>query len=115
MKARDDKALKRDDLWAENFALQNVKLDVTNTLFNIEQVKQQLISAIYNKNLEKSWRTNQMASTLSEVIVKHPEDTITHLYGTFGNLVTHDLDAGETVHNQEVFDPDCKDSSYSSI
>ena len=64
MKARDDKALKRDDLWAENFALQNVKLDVTKTLFNIEQVKQQLISAIYNKNLEKSWRTNQMASTL---------------------------------------------------
>jgi predicted transcriptional regulator len=104
MRSRDNQALKWDDLWAENFALQNKKDEVTNTLSAIEREKQQLIAAIYNKGLERAWRTDQIVSNVSKFIVQHPEDAITHLHETFGNLVTHEPDENETVITN--FEPD---------
>ena len=53
MKSRDNKALKWDDLLADNFALQNQKDEVSETLAAIERDKQQLMTAIYNKSLER--------------------------------------------------------------
>ena len=104
MTSRNNHALIWDDLLAENFALQNKKDEVTNTLSAIEREKQQLIAAIYNKGLERAWRTDQIVSNVSKFIVQHPEDAITHLHETFGNLVTHEPDENETVITN--FEPD---------
>ena len=89
MKSRDNKALKWDDLLAENFALQNQKDEVTDTLAAIERDKQQLMTAIYNKRVERACWIDQRLSNVSKFIVQHPEDTITHLQETLGNPGTH--------------------------
>ena len=98
MKSRDNKALKWDDLLAENFALQNQKEEVTNTLAAIERDKQQLIMAIHNKSLEKARRIDQRLSNVSKFIVQHPEDTIAHLQETFGDSETHKPHLLDTIH-----------------
>ena len=98
MKSRDNKALKWDDLLAENFALQNQKEEVTKTLAAIERDKQQLIRAIHDKSLEKAHRINQRLSNVSKFIVQHPEDTIAHLQETFGDPGTHEPHLLDTIH-----------------
>ena len=89
MKSRDNKALKWDDLLADNFALQNQKDEVSETLAAIERDKQQLMTAIYNKRVERACWIDQRLSNVSKFIVQHPEDTITHLQETLGNPGTH--------------------------
>ena len=88
MKSRDNKALKWDDLLADNFALQNQKDEVSETLAAIERDKQQLMTAIYNKRVERACWIDQRLSNVSKFIVQHPEDTITHLQNTFGDPET---------------------------
>ena len=98
MKSRDNRALKWEDLLAENFALQNQKNEVTDTLAAIERDKQQLITAIYNKSLEKARRIDQRLSNVSKFIVQHPEDTIAHLQETFGDSGTHKPHLHDTIY-----------------
>ena len=93
MKSRDNHALKWDDLVAENFALENDKWQATNDLAAIEWEKQQLMAKIYNKNMEKTWRLNQIVSEVANMIIQHPEDTITHLQSTFGTVMRNDQEA----------------------
>lgn len=70
--------------WLKILPCKIKKDDVTNTLSAIEREKQQLIAAIYNKGLERAWRTDQIVSNVSKFIVQHPEVTITHLQETQG-------------------------------
>jgi RNA recognition motif-containing protein len=115
MKSRDNRALKWDDLLAENFALQNQKDEVTNTLSAIERDKQRLMTAIYNKSLERARRIDQRLSNVSKFIVQHPEDTITHLQETFGDLGTHKPDENKTInHSSDSQAPSTSSSGNSS-
>ena len=94
MRSRDNQALKWDDLLAENYALENEKWEAANTLATIEWEKQQLMSAIYNKNMEKAWYQDQVISNVANMIIQHPEDTVIHLHSTFGNIME---DEQETI------------------
>ena len=94
MRSRDNQALKWDDLLAENYALENEKWEAANTLATIEWEKQQLMSAIYNKNMEKAWYQDQVISNVANMIIQHPQDTIIHLHSTFGNIME---DERETI------------------
>ena len=104
MKSRDNRALKWDDLMAENFALENEKWQATNELAAITWEKQQLISDIYNKNMEKTWQLNQIISNVANMIIQHPEDTITHLHSTFGTIMRDEQEAIITTVQPEVHD-----------
>ena len=97
MKSRDNHALKWDDLVAENFALENEKWQATNELAAITWKNQQLIADIYNKNMEKTWRLNEIVSDVANMIIQHPEDTITHLQSTFGTVMRNEQEAINTV------------------
>ena len=90
MKSRDNQALKWDDLLAENYALENEEREAAHTLAVIEWEKQQLMSAIYYKNMEKAWCQDQIISNVANMIIQHPEDTITHLNSTFGNIMRNE-------------------------
>ena len=114
MKSRDNRALKWEDLLAENFALQNQKNEVTDTLAAIERDKQQLITAIYNKSLEKARRINQRLSNVSKFIVQHPEDTIAHLQETFDDSGTHKPQLHDTI-NQSSDSPMPSTSSFGNL
>ena len=87
MRSRDNRALKWDDLVAENYALKQEEYEAEKALFDIEQEKQQLSTDIHSKSLERAWRMDQMASVISRFIVLNPDETIFHLRQTFGNPV----------------------------
>ena len=104
MKSRDNQALKWEDLLAENFALENEKWEATNTLAAIAWEKQQLISAIYKKNMEKTGKLDQIVSNISNMIIQHPEDTITHLHATFGTVMGNKQEAIIATMQPEAHD-----------
>ena len=104
MKSRDNRALKWDDLVAENFALENEKWQATNELAAITWEKQQLIAEIYNKKVKKTGRLNQIVSEVANMIIQHPEDTITHLHSTFGTVMTNEQEAIITTVQPEAND-----------
>ena len=83
------KVLQWDNLLATKFALQNQSDKVNETLVAIERDKQQLMTTIYNKSLERARKIDQKLSNVAKFIVQHPEDTITHLQETLGNPGTH--------------------------
>ena len=95
IKSKDKKALQWDNLLATKFALQNQRDKVNETLVAIERDKQQLITAIYNKSLDRARKIDQKLSNVAKFIVQHPEDTITHLHETLGSPGTHQ----PRVHN----------------
>ena len=87
---------------AENLALQIQEEEATTILSAIESEKQELMAAIYNKGLEKTWRQDQIVSNVSKFMIQHPEDTITHLHETFGNLVSKEPDYDNRMVQPEV-------------
>ena len=86
MRSRDTYALKWDDLLAENFALKQEDYESDKTLFDLEQEKKRLLTAIHNKGLERAWRMDQMAIDISGFIVQNPDEAILYLRQTFGSL-----------------------------
>ena len=97
MRSRDDRALRWDDLVAENYALEQEEYEAEKALFDIEQEKKQLSADIHSKSLERAWRMDQMASDISRFIVLNPDDTIFHLRKTFGSPLPYQQDShGDT-------------------
>ena len=89
MRSRDNRALRWDDLVAENYALKQEEYEAEKALFDIEQEKRQLLADIHSKNLEKAWRMDRVASDVSRFIVLNPDETIYHLHQTFGSPVPY--------------------------
>ena len=114
MKSRDNKALKWEDLLADNFALQNQKDDLSETLAAIERDKQQLMTAIYNKRVERAGWIDQRLSNVSTFIVQHPEDAITHLQNTFGNPETQIPHVHDNIHQSNSPIPSTSSAGNSS-
>ena len=104
MKSRDNRALKWDDLLAENFALENEKWQATNELAAITWEKQQLIAEIFNKKVKTTGQLNQIVSEVVDMIIQHPEDTITHLHSTFGTVMRNEQEAIITTVQPEAND-----------
>ena len=92
MRSRDNRALRWDDLVAENYALKQEEYEAEKALYDIEQEKRQLSADIHSKNLERAWRVDRVASDVSRFIVLNPDETILHLCHTFGSPVPKQQD-----------------------
>ena len=91
-RSRDNRALRWDDLVAENYALQQEEYEAEKALYDLELEKRQLLADIHGKNLERAWRVDMVASDVSRFIVLNPEETILHLCHTFGSPVPKQQD-----------------------
>ena len=85
-RSRDTRALNWDDLLAEDFALKQEDYECDKALFDLEQEKRRLLTAIHNKCLERAWRMEQVATNISGFIVQNPDEAILYLRQTFGSV-----------------------------
>ena len=103
-KSKDTQALKWNNLLNENAALEQENSKATNELAAITWEKQRLISAIYNKTMEKTWRSNQIIADVANMIIRNPEDTIAHLHSNFGTIMGDEQDGDITAMQSEDHD-----------
>ena len=86
-RSRAKQAQKRNDMLAENVALQREENKANLALFELGQTKQRLLAAINEMSLSRALLMEQAASDISMHIVMNPEETINHLIQTFGEAV----------------------------
>ena len=91
-RSRDNRALRWDDLVAENYALKQEEYEAEKALYDLEVEKRQLSADIHGKNLERAWRVDRVANDVSRFILLNPEETILHLCHTFGSPVPEQQD-----------------------
>ena len=88
-RSRDNFALKRDDVLAEDYALRQEEYECDMTLYNLEQERRQLLAAIHSKCLERDWRMEQVTTDISGSIIKNPDEAILYLCQTLG--IVHEV------------------------